>query len=86
VQLTIKGLIGRYLGQHIVFDRNLLFQDGTVPKCHLGVKEKNHKVVSGWIAVLRLFRDIGRDKLGASSGGNYRKLTVFRRNPDKPLH
>ena len=39
----------------------------------LGRKEKETtiSVGSGWIAVLRLFRDIGWDKLGTSSGGNY---------------
>lgn len=33
-------------------------------------RRKNHNVVAGWIAVLRLFRNIGWDKLGASSGKN----------------
>jgi hypothetical protein len=34
-------------------------------------KKPQYRWGSGWIAVLRLFRDIGWDKLGASSGGNY---------------
>ena len=49
-------------------------------------KETTIKVGSGWIAVLRLFMDIGWDKLGASNYGNYWKLAAFRRNPDKPLY
>ncbi len=40
-------------------------------------RKKNHNVVSSSIAVLKLFRDIGWDKLEASSGGNYWKLTAF---------
>jgi len=61
-----------------VFDKNLLFQRETVPRCHLGVKEKETTiwVGSGWIAVLRLFRNVGWDKMWASSGGSYWKLTA----------
>jgi hypothetical protein len=39
-------------------------------------------VGSDWFAVLKLFRNIGWDKLGTSSGENYWKLTAFRGNPD----
>jgi hypothetical protein len=35
-------------------------------------------VGSGWIAVLRLFRNIGWDKMGTSSGGNYWKRFPMR--------
>ncbi len=45
-------------------------------------RKKNHNVVSGWIAVLRLLRNIGWGKMGTSSGGTYWKLRAFRRNPD----
>ncbi len=49
--------------------------------------KRNHmKVGSGWVAVLRLFKDIEWDKLGASGGENYWKPATFRRNPDTPLH
>ena len=48
------------------FDKNSLFQGRIVPKCHLGVKENETTIELGWVAVLRLFRDIGWDKLGAA--------------------
>jgi len=39
-------------------------------------KETTIWVGSGWIAVLRLFRNVGWDKRWASSGGSYWKLTA----------
>jgi hypothetical protein len=50
-----------------------------MPLEHQG--KRNHNIGGlGWIAVLRLFRNIGWDEMGTSSGENYWKLTAFRRN------
>ena len=68
-------------------DKTLLFPGRTIEKFPLCVKEKGTTtyVVSGWIGVLRFFRNMGLSKIGPSRSENIWKLTSFGPNPDTSL-
>ena len=77
----------RFISTWLQSDKTLLFRRMTIEKFSLWAKDKvtTTYVASGWIAVQRLFRNIGWSKVGPSRNGNHGVFPLFCPNPGTPL-